>query len=54
MKLYPRARWTQVTDVLIFHGRRICHAKRPQCDDCPVFAACSWADKALTGAPKLP
>ena len=29
MRLYPRLRWTQVTDALIFHGRRTCHAKRP-------------------------
>ncbi len=54
MKFYPRPRWTQVTDVLIFHGRRTCHAKRPRCGDCPVFASCSWADKALTVVAKLP
>ena len=54
MRLYPRRRWTRVTDTLIFHGRRTCHARRPRCGDCPVFASCSWGDKALTATSKLP
>lgn len=42
MAMVPRERWTQVTDVLIFHGRRICQARRPLCGQCPVFALCRW------------
>jgi endonuclease-3 len=42
MAMIPRERWTQVTDVLIFHGRRICDARRPLCGQCPVFALCRW------------
>jgi len=42
MAMVPRARWTQVTDLLIFHGRRICQARRPLCGQCPVFARCRW------------
>jgi endonuclease-3 len=42
MAMVPRARWTQVTDLLIFHGRRICQARRPLCGQCPVFALCRW------------
>ena len=30
MQLYPRERWLQVSDVLIFHGRRVCHARSPR------------------------
>jgi endonuclease III len=40
MQLYPRERWLEVSDVLIFHGRRICHARRPRCEDCPVADVC--------------
>jgi endonuclease III len=40
MQLYPRERWLEVTDVLIFHGRRICQARRPRCEDCPVADIC--------------
>jgi endonuclease-3 len=42
MAMTPRERWTQVTDLLIFHGRRICDARRPLCGQCPVFALCRW------------
>ena len=40
MSLYPRERWLEVTDVLIFHGRRVCHSQRPQCANCAVFDLC--------------
>lgn len=57
MSIIPRARWTQVTDLLIFHGRRICQARRPLCGQCPVFALCRWPLRqafALGKPPKLP
>ena len=40
MQLYPRERWLEVTDVLIFHGRRVCHSRTPRCLECPVAADC--------------
>ena len=43
MQLYPRERWLQVSDVLIFHGRRVCHARSPRCDQCPVTDLCPSA-----------
>lgn len=43
MQLYPRERWLQVSDVLIFHGRRVCHARAPRCDQCPVTDLCPSA-----------
>lgn len=45
--LIPRARWTQATHLLIIHGRRICHARGPQCPTCPVRALCPWPGKTL-------
>jgi endonuclease-3 len=42
MKIIPRERWTRTTDLLIFHGRKICIARRPRCGECPVFALCRW------------
>ncbi|WP_298888833.1 endonuclease III [uncultured Serinicoccus sp.] len=38
--LFPRRDWTQLSHVLIFHGRRICHARRPACGACPVARLC--------------
>ena len=57
MAMIPRERWTQTTDLLIFHGRRICQARRPLCGQCPVFALCRWPLRqafALGKPPKGP
>jgi endonuclease III len=45
MSSVPRERWIKTTDLLIFHGRRICAALRPRCGDCPVFALCRWTSR---------
>jgi endonuclease III len=42
MAIIPKERWTRTTDLLIFHGRKICIARRPLCGECPVFALCRW------------
>lgn len=46
MKALPRAKWDEVSHVLIWHGRRCCGAIRPACDRCPVRDACAVADRA--------
>jgi endonuclease-3 len=38
--LFPRKDWTRLSHVLIFHGRRTCHARRPACGACPVAGLC--------------
>ncbi len=38
--LFPERDWTQVSHLLIWHGRRCCHARRPACGACPVGQAC--------------
>ena len=38
--LFPRREWTQLSHVLIFHGRRTCHARKPACGVCPVARLC--------------
>ena len=43
MQLYPRSRWLQVSDVLIFHGRRVCHARAPRCEECSATDLCPSA-----------
>jgi len=56
MALVPRERWTRTTDLLIFHGRKICDARRPACGVCPLFADCRWDSRqawASGGAPKV-
>jgi endonuclease III len=36
MRLVPREDWARFPHLLIWHGRRICDARRPRCEDCPL------------------
>jgi endonuclease-3 len=38
--LFPRKDWTLLSHLLIFHGRRTCHAKKPACGACPLDSIC--------------
>jgi endonuclease-3 len=38
--LFPRSEWTMLSHRLIWHGRRICHARRPACGACGIAALC--------------
>jgi len=38
--LFPRKDWTMLSHVVIFHGRRTCHARKPACGACPVAQWC--------------
>jgi endonuclease-3 len=39
-ELFPRKDWTLLSHRLIYHGRRVCHAKKPACGACPVASLC--------------
>ena len=41
MRIFPRERWTLVHHLLIFEGRRICHARKPNCMECPLTGLCA-------------
>jgi endonuclease-3 len=45
MKLIPRDRWTLFSHWLIWHGRRRCQARKPDCDACEVQHLCPSAFK---------
>jgi endonuclease-3 len=40
MELIPREDWTMFGHRMIFHGRRVCAARKPACDGCAVQALC--------------
>jgi endonuclease-3 len=53
MKIVPRERWTRTTDLIIFHGRKVCDARRPACGTCPLFTLCRWESRqAWAAAPE--
>jgi endonuclease-3 len=54
MALVPRERWTRTTDLLIFHGRKVCDARRPACGVCPLFALCAWESRQAWAAGEPP
>ena len=43
MALFPRSDWDMLSHTLIFHGRRVCAARKPACAACPVTAECPSA-----------
>ncbi|HUT16741.1 MAG TPA: endonuclease III [Acidobacteriota bacterium] len=43
MNIVPRDKWMRITDLLIFHGRRICIARKPKCDACVLNKICPSA-----------
>ena len=43
MSIFPRKIWTQMSHVMIWHGRRCCHSRRPACGACPVVQWCPSA-----------
>ncbi|WP_307847382.1 endonuclease III [Streptomyces sp. F63] len=38
--LFPKSEWTMLSHRIIFHGRRICHARKPACGACPIAPLC--------------
>ncbi|HKE18163.1 MAG TPA: endonuclease III [Kofleriaceae bacterium] len=44
MEVVPRERWIDVGHQLIWHGRRICHAQKPECGACPLAPLCPSAE----------
>jgi endonuclease-3 len=46
IRIFPREDWDAIGHVLIFHGRRICTARKPACAACPVSGSCPSAFRA--------
>ena len=40
MKALPNDRWSEAHHSLIFHGRRCCHARKPNCENCCINDLC--------------
>jgi endonuclease-3 len=40
MKVVPRTLWTKTHHTIIFHGRRVCKARKPDCESCQLSEIC--------------
>ncbi|MSS58951.1 endonuclease III [Erysipelotrichaceae bacterium Oil+RF-744-GAM-WT-6] len=45
----PKARWIRTHHQMIFFGRRICHARNPECSRCPFVKGCREPNKHFSG-----
>ena len=47
MKIIPQEKWIQFSHQLIWHGRRVCHARKPKCIECNMESLCYAKDKSI-------
>ena len=45
MQIVPKSNWEKITDLLIFHGRNVCTARKPKCNICVLNKICPSAFK---------
>jgi len=50
MRLVPREDWARFPHLLIWHGRRVCDARRPACEDCVIAELCPASRADVTRA----
>ena len=44
-EIVPKTNWTLFSHLLIHHGRNICKARKPDCENCPISKHCPAANK---------
>ncbi|MFZ5451902.1 MAG: endonuclease III [Thermodesulfobacteriota bacterium] len=49
MPLVPQERWTKFSHQMIWHGRSLCSAKKPQCPVCPLRPYCDYGQQTASG-----
>lgn len=47
MERIPQERWSHSHHLLIWHGRRICQARKPSCDICPISEYCKYYQQII-------
>lgn len=45
MEVLPQNKWRQMHHALIWHGRRVCHARKPDCENCKLREVCLYDNK---------
>ena len=52
MALIPREQWSQAHHWMIYHGRRVCHSQKPDCEGCTLYPYCKSARTGVMINPK--
>lgn len=45
MKNIPKEMWSDAHHYLIWHGRKVCNARKPKCDECPLYPHCDYVSQ---------
>ncbi|MFI9327905.1 endonuclease III [Kitasatospora sp. NPDC052868] len=51
-EIFPKSEWTMLSHRVVFHGRRICHSRKPACGACPIAPLCPSYGEGETDAEK--
>ncbi len=49
MRIIPRKQWINFSHQMIWHGRRVCDAKKPRCEECVLLDVCPTGQKIVRG-----
>ncbi|HVP79373.1 MAG TPA: endonuclease III [Thermodesulfobacteriota bacterium] len=52
MEIVPKEEWTHFSNLLIWHGRKTCVARKPLCEICPIRKECDYGSKVIPSAPR--
>jgi len=55
MRIIPQTAWISFAHQVIFHGRRVCKARNPECSQCPLVQLCPFPPSRHSGSgPRVP
>jgi len=49
MEVVPEEEWTHFSNLLVWHGRRTCIARKPLCPTCTIRKVCDYGSKTIKG-----
>lgn len=47
MKIIPKEKWSRFSNQLVFHGRAVCNARKPECEKCSLKPYCNYGQKKV-------
>jgi endonuclease III len=47
MQIVPHEDWLNISNLFVFHGRALCMAKNPKCEECPLLPYCQFGKKKI-------